>query len=120
MSYVDGFVLAVPTANRERFRAMAARVADIFVEHGALRVVENWGDDVPAGELTDLRRAVALKGDETVVFSWVEWASKEARDKGNEAIAADPRLQPDPGEADIMDSKRMIFGGFMPIVDLRP
>ena len=120
MSYVDGFVLAVPTAHRERFRAMAARVAEIFVEHGALRVVENWGDDVPAGELTDLRRAVALKDDETVVFSWVEWASKEARDKGNEAIAADPRLQPDPGEADIMDSKRMIFGGFMPIVDVRP
>ena len=119
MSYIDGFVLAVPTAHRERFRAMAARVAEIFIEHGALRVVESWGDDVPAGKQTDLRRAVALEDGETVVFSWVEWASKEARDQGNEAIAADPRLQPEPGEADVMDPGRMIFGGFMPIVDLR-
>lgn len=119
MPYVDGFVLAVPTANRERFRAMAARVAEIFIAHGALRVVENWGDDLPEGKQTDLRRAVALKEGETVVFSWVEWASKEARDKGNEAIAADPRLQPDASEADIMDPKRMIHGGFLPVVDVR-
>lgn len=69
MSYVDGYVLAVPTANRERFRAMAAQVSEIFIEHGALRVVENWGDDVPEGEQTDLRRAVALEEGETVVFS---------------------------------------------------
>lgn len=119
MPYVDGFVLAVPTAKRERFRAMAARVAEIFIEHGALRVVENWGDNVPEGKQTDLGRAVALNEGETVVFSWVEWASKEARDRGNEAIAADPRLQPDPVEADIMDPKRMIYGGFVPIVDVR-
>ncbi len=118
MSYIDGFVLAVPAANRERFRAMAARVAEIFIEHGALRVVENWGDDVPEGKLTDFRRAVALEEGETVVFSWVEWPSKEARDKGNDAIAADPRLRPDPEEADIMDGRRMIFGGFVPIVDV--
>lgn len=119
MSYVDGFVLAVPSANRDRYRAMAARVAGIFIEHGALRVIENWGEDVPAGEQTDLRRAVALKKDETVVFSWIEWASKAARDKGNEAIAKDPRLVPDPNEADLMDPRRMIFGGFVPLVDAR-
>ena len=119
MSYVDGFVLAVPAVHRERFRAMAGRVAEIFTEHGALRVVENWGDDVPQGEQTDLRRAVALEPGETVVFSWVEWPSKEARDQGNEAIAADPRLQPREGEADIMDPKRMIYGGFVPLVDRR-
>ncbi|MFC3073446.1 DUF1428 domain-containing protein [Shinella pollutisoli] len=119
MSYIDGFVLAVPNANRERFRAMAVRVAKIFIEHGAVRVVENWGDDVPADEVTDLGRAVALKEGETVVFSWVEWPSKEARDKGNETLAADPRLRPDSGEADIMDPRRMIFGGFVPIVDMR-
>lgn len=118
MSYVDGFVLAVPTANRERFRAMAARVAEIFIEHGALRVVENWGDDVPEGKLTDFRRAVALAEGETVVFSWVEWPSKEARDKGNDAIAADARLKPDPDDADLMDGRRMIFGGFIPIIDM--
>ena len=119
MSYVDGFVLAVPSANRERFRAMAAGVAKIFIEYGALRVVENWGDEVPDGERTDLKRAVALQEGETVVFSWVEWPSKEARDVANEKIAADPRLAPDPVDADIMDPKRMIFGGFVPLVDER-
>ena len=119
MSYIDGFVLAVPSENRERFRAMAARVADIFIEHGALRVIENWGDDVPDGTQTDMRRAVQAKDGETVVFSWVEWASKEARDAGNEKIAADPRLVPDAADADIMDPKRMIYGGFVPIVDQR-
>jgi len=119
MSYVDGYVLAVPSANRERFRAMAVRVARIFVEHGALRVVENWGDDVPEGKQTDLRRAVALGEGETVVFSWVEWPSKEARDRGNEAIAADSRLKPDAADADILDPKRMIFGGFVSVVDER-
>lgn len=86
MSYIDGFVLAVPSENRERFRAMAARVADIFIEHGAPRVIEN---------------------------------SKEARDAGNEKIATDPRLVPDAADADIMDPKRMIYGGFVPIVDQR-
>ena len=117
MSYVDGYVLAVPSGNRERYRAMAARVAKIFVEHGALRVVENWGDDVPGGERTDLKRAVALREGEAVVFSWVEWPSKEARDRGNAAIAADPRLQPDPADADILDPGRMIHGGCATIVD---
>jgi len=120
MSYVDGFVLAVPAANREAFRAMAARVAEIFVAHGALRVVENWGDEVPEGEITDLRRAVAATADETVVFSWVEWPSKEARDAGNEAVAADPRMhEARPEEADVMDPRRMIYGGFVPVVDMR-
>lgn len=117
MSYIDGYVLAVPGGNRERYRAMAASVAKIFAEHGALRVVENWGEDVPDGEHTDLRRAVALREGETVVFSWVEWPSKEVRDRGNEAIAADPRLKPDPADADILDPKRMIYGGFVTIVD---
>lgn len=119
MTYIDGFVLAVPTANRERFQAMAMRVGKIFVEHGALRVVENWGDDVPKGEITDLHRAVLAKEEETVVFSWIEWPSKEARDRGNAAVAADPRLDPLPEEADLMDSKRMIYGGFVPLVDER-
>jgi len=120
MSYVDGFVLAVPTANRERFRSMAQRVAEVFVEHGALRVVENWGDDVPTGEQTWFARAVNLQEGETVCFAWIEWPSKEARDKGNEAIAADPRMQAVPeDDKDILDSKRMIFGGFVPVVDHR-
>ena len=120
MNYVDGFVLAVPTANRERFEALAARVAKIFTDHGALRVVENWGDDVPTGEQTWFARAVDLQEGETVCFSWVEWPSKEARDKGNAAIAADPRMGEGPAdEKDVMDSKRMIYGGFVSLVDQR-
>ena len=117
MSYIDGFVLAVPTENRERFRAMAARVARIFTDHGALRVMENWGDDVPKGELTDLYRAVQAREDETVVFSFIEWPSKAVRDKGNEAVAADPRMEQVPEEMNLMDPKRMIYGGFVPVVD---
>jgi uncharacterized protein YbaA (DUF1428 family) len=119
MSYVDGFVLAVPAANKERFRAMAQRVAEVFIDHGAIRVSENWGDDVPVGEQTWFARAVNLQDGETVCFSWVEWPSKTARDEGNTAIAADPRLQPGADEADIMDSKRMIYGGFASLVDHR-
>ena len=119
-TYVDGFVLAVPAANKERFRAMAQRIAEIFTDNGALRVVENWGDDVPEGEKTWFARAVDLQEGEIVCFSWVEWPSKEARDKDNQAIAADPRMmQGPPGENDIMDAKRMIYGGFVPIVDQR-
>jgi uncharacterized protein YbaA (DUF1428 family) len=119
MSYVDGFVLAVPAANKERFRAMAQRIAEAFTDHGALRVVENWADDVPAGERTWFARAVDLQKGEIVCFSWVEWPSREARDKGNAAIAADPRVQPRADEADIMDAKRMIYGGFTTLVDRR-
>lgn len=119
MSYVDGYVLAVPTANRERFRDMAARVAEVFLKHGALRVVENWGDDVADGTQTDLKRAVALEEGETVVFSWIEWPSREARDAGNAAVATDPQLQMLPGDADILDPKRMIHGGFVPVIDVR-
>ena len=119
MTYIDGFILAVPTANREGFRAMASRVGKIFVEHGALRVVENWGDDVARGEITDFYRAAQAGEDETIVFSFIEWPSKEARDRGNETVAADPRLEPLPGEKDIFDSRRMIYGGFVPVVDER-
>jgi uncharacterized protein YbaA (DUF1428 family) len=120
MTYVDGFVIPVPTAHKERFRAMAQRVAEIFVDHGALRVVENWGDEVPTGEQTWFGRAVELKEGETVCFSWIEWPSKEARDKGNDAVMADPRMDQGPAdEREIMDSKRMVYGGFVPLVDQR-
>lgn len=119
MSYIDGYVIAVPTAHRERFRTMADRVGRIFIEHGALRVMETWGDEVPDGEVTDLRRAVQAKPDETVLFSWIEWPSKAVRDAGNAAVAADPRMADGPAEErDIMDPKRMIYGGFVPLVAL--
>lgn len=117
MGYVEGFVLAVPTAKKEAYKAMATRAASIFKEHGVTRFVECWADDVPKGKLTDFFMAVDAREDESVLFSWLEYPSKEVRDAANEKIMADPRLMME-SEANIFDGKRMILGGFMPIVDL--
>lgn len=119
MSFIDGFVLAVPTTNKDRFRALAERSAEVFLDHGALRVTECWGEDVPEGERTDFHRAVQAQPGETVVFSWVEWPSRAARDVGNERIAADPRMQPAADETPPFDGTRMIYGGFTPVLDVR-
>ena len=116
MNYVDGFVIAVPTARREDFRAHAAAAAEVFRECGALRVVECWGNDVPHGRLTDMHMAVQAKPDETIVFSWIEWPSKEVRDAGMAKVMTDPRVQPDVNPIPF-DGKRMIYGSFVPIVD---
>ena len=116
MSYIDGFVIAVPEANREQFIEHARTFDPIFVEFGALRVVECWADDVPDGKVTDFRRAVQAKQDESVVFSWVEWPDKATRDAGMAKLMEDPRM---PGISDMpFDGKRMIFGGFVPVVSL--
>ena len=117
MTYVDGFVVAVLTANRETYRKYAELAAAVFKENGALNVVECWGDDVPEGKLTSFPMAVKRKDDETVVFSWVTWPSRQARDEGMKAVMADPRSQP---ENNVMpfDGKRMIYGGFEVIVDV--
>jgi uncharacterized protein YbaA (DUF1428 family) len=80
MTYVDGFVAAVPTANREAYRKHAEAAAIVFKEQGALKFVECWGDDVPDGEITSFPMAVKRKDDETVVFSWIIWPSREVRD----------------------------------------
>jgi Uncharacterized conserved protein len=116
MSYIDGFVMAVPDANRQAFIDHAGKFDPIFLEYGATRVLECWGDDVPDGKLTDFRRAVQAKDGESVVFSWVEWPDKATRDAGMEKFMQDPRMQ----EANDMpfDGKRMIYGGFAPIVEL--
>lgn len=116
MSYFDGFVIPVPTGNREAFRRIAAEAAPIFKEYGATRVVECWGDDVPDGEVTDFNGAVKAEEGETVVFSFIEWPSKEARDAGNRKVMEDPRMQPD-GDDMPFDGMRMIFGGFETLVD---
>jgi len=92
MSYIDGFVVAVPTANRGAYKEHAEKAAPIFKEHGALKMVECWGDDVPDGKLTSFPMAVQKKDDETVVFSWIVWPSKQARDEGMKKAMADPRL----------------------------
>ena len=117
MKYVEGFVAAVPASNKEAYRKHAAVAAPLFKEFGATRVVECWGDDVPEGKLTDFRGAVKAKEGEIVVFSWIEYPSKDVRDAANKKIMADPRMKA-MGEQMPFDGKRMIFGGFAPILDL--
>ena len=117
MTYVDGFVAAVPTANREAFRKHAESAAAIFKEHGASKVVECWGDDVPEGTLTSFTMAVRRTDDETVIFSWVTWPSRQVRDEGWKAVMADPRMQAE-GNPMPFDGKRMIYGGFEAIVEV--
>ena len=116
MTYVDGFVAAVPTANRERYKKHAEAAAVVFKEHGALRLVECWGDDVPQGKLTSFPMAVKCKDEETVVFSWVTWPSRRVRDEGMKQVMTDPRLQPDKNPMPF-DGKRLIYGGFELLVD---
>lgn len=116
MTYVDGFIAAVPTANREAYIKHAEDSAIVFMEHGALKVVECWGDDVPDGEVTSFPMAVRKKEDETVVFSWVLWPSREVRDEGMQKLMADPRMQPDVNPMPF-DGKRLIFGGFEMILE---
>lgn len=113
MSYVDGWVIAVPKSNEDAYRQLAAKAAPIFRENGALQVVECWGDDVPAGELTSFPLAVQCREDESVVFSWVLWPSKDVRDTGMKKAMADERMQ---GLDLPFDGKRMIFGGFRVLV----
>ena len=117
MSYIDGFVLAVPNANQQAFLDFASKFDPIFKEFGALRVVECWGDAVPDGKQTDFKRAVQCKDDETVVFSWIEWPDKETRDAGMKKMMEDPRMDPKTNPMPL-DGARMIYGGFRPILDI--
>ncbi|MDZ4373375.1 MAG: DUF1428 domain-containing protein [Phenylobacterium sp.] len=116
MPYVDGFLLAVPKANMEAYRAMAELAGKIWMEHGALSYVECWGDDVPYGELTSFPRAVQATEDEIVVFSWITYPDRESRDAINAKVMADERLKM--GDAPPFDGKRMIFGGFKSFLSL--
>ncbi len=117
MSYIDGFVVAVPSANIEAYKKVARTAGEVWREHGALAYVEALGDDVPYGELTSFPRAVQAKNDEVVVFSWILYPSREARDEINAKVMDDPRLK---GTMDDMpfDGKRMIYGGFKPFLEL--
>lgn len=121
MAYVEGFVLAVPKANKDKFIAHAEMGDAVFIEHGATRILECWQDDVPEGKQTDFFRAVECKEDEAVVFSWIEWPDKETREKGMAAVMdamnTDPRMDPEKNPMPF-DGMRMIYGGFQPVVTL--
>lgn len=121
MSYIDGFVIAVPTSNKQKFIDHADSGDSMFLEMGATRILECWGDDTPEGKTTDFRMAVKAKDDETVVFSWIEWPDKPTRDaamaKMMDPANTDPRMDPAKNPMPF-DGKRMIFGGFEPVVTL--
>ena len=115
IGYTDGFVVPVPNDKKDAYRAMAQKAATKFKQHGALRVVEAWGDDIPDGTVTDYKRAVHATDGENIVYSYVEWPDKPTRDSAWEKVMADPEMQPD-GDMPF-DGKRMFWGGFKPILD---
>jgi uncharacterized protein YbaA (DUF1428 family) len=114
MAYIDGYVIAVPNANKQAYLDLAIKMAALFKQHGAIRVTETWGDDVPEGKLTSFSLAVKREDQESIVFSWIEWPSKEARNEAWQVIMSDPMMQ---GASELFDGKRMIFGGFDVIMD---
>lgn len=116
MAYIDGFLIPVPQGNKNAYREMAEKAAPIFRGHGALQIVERWGEDLPCGEHADLFMAVKAREGEDVVFSWVVRPSGEARDKGNLAVQNDPRMAPQ-GLNNVFDGRRMMFGGFEALLD---
>src|SRR5262245_40540882 len=116
MDYIDGFVVAVPTAKRAEYLKHAAGMAEVLKENGATRVVECWADDVKPGKLTSFPQAVKLEPNETVAFSWIAWPSRQVRDAGMKKAMDDPRMK-SAGDHMPFDGKRMIFGGFETILD---
>jgi uncharacterized protein YbaA (DUF1428 family) len=115
MAYIDGLVVPVPSDKKDAYRDVASEIGKLLVEQGAERVVEWWGVDVPHGKVTDFYRAVDAQDGESLVFAWILWPSKEARDQGHARMMEDPRMQPRPDMP--MDMKRMIFGGFELLFD---
>jgi uncharacterized protein YbaA (DUF1428 family) len=109
--YVDGFVVPVPTKNVAAYRDFSAKAGTLWKEHGALEYIECVADDVKPGKLTSFPQAVKLEADETVIFSWIVYRSREDRDRINAAVMKDERLAMNPANMPF-DAKRMFFGGF--------
>jgi uncharacterized protein YbaA (DUF1428 family) len=119
MSYIDGYLLAVPSDKKDNYKALAEKSWPMFEEWGAIRHVECWSDDVPHGLTTDFFRAVKATEGESVVFSWIEYPSKKVRDAASKKMREDPRMKEWSEAMAFVDGKRMVVGGFVPIVDRR-
>lgn len=116
MTYYSGFVLAVPTANKQKYIDHAQKAWPFFERRGAIRMVESWGVDVPHGKVTDFYRASQAKDDETVLFSWIEWPDRATADTAFQSMMDDPDMQ---AMSEMpFDGMRMMWGGFEPIVDV--
>ncbi|MBU6207484.1 MAG: DUF1428 family protein [Alphaproteobacteria bacterium] len=117
MSYIDGMIVAVPRASKSDYIEFAHKMNALFLEYGATRLVDAWGEDVPHGKQTDFHRAVAATEDETVVFSWIEWPDKATRDAAWGKIMEDPRMKS--AEKPPYEGSRLIYGGFEALIDIR-
>lgn len=115
MAYIDGFLAAVPETDKAKFEKWVTVVHRAIAEFGASAIVDAWEDDVPDGQITSMRMAVAAKPDERIIFSWIVWPDKETRDAGWQKMATDPRMSPEENPMPL-DGKRMIIGGFAPIL----
>ena len=118
MSYVEGFVVPVPKQKLDEYREWSRISGELWKRHGALEYVECVGDDVPPGKVTSFPKSVDLKDDEVVVFSWIVYKSKEDRERIDKLVMEDPLMKQDP-KSWPFDGKRMFFGGFQPIVEMR-
>lgn len=118
MTYIEGFVLAVPTTNRDAYEKHAIEFQPMFAEFGARRVVEAWGDDIPDGKVTDFRKAVQASDDESIVFSWFEYPDRATRNEANQKMMADPQMQAMSASDMPFDGKRMIMAGFDSMIDV--
>lgn len=116
MTYIQGFLVPVPNSRRDEYIDYAKRFAPIWKEFGALDVVECWGVEVPDGKVTSFPKAVDLKEDETVVFSWIVWPSKAVVDEATPKMLEDPRFHPDTSPMPF-DGQRIVYGGFEPILE---
>jgi uncharacterized protein YbaA (DUF1428 family) len=116
MAYVDGFIVAVPKKKLAEYRKLAKLAGKVWREHGATSYTECIADDVPMGKITSFPRSVKQKPDETVIFSWITYASRAQRDRINKKVMADPRLKMDMKTMPF-DGKRMIYGGFKVLVE---
>ena len=114
MNYIDSFIAAVPNDNKDAYIAHAKIASEVFIEYGALNIVDCWGDDIPPGEKTSFPKAVMCKEDETVVLSWIVWPSKGARNLGMQKAMEDARMQ---SEVMPFDGSRMIIGSFQTILE---